>query len=140
MWIFCRDDSETWRELLLTLDYRCAHEQTAFMQFEAAIMDAPPLDLMRVSRETFEKLWQTSETRALAGTETRVPALLHLIALKLHAAKDAAPHRRYKDLIDIFYLVDANQVDVLSASFREVCEQYGTSELYEEILRATRRK
>lgn len=138
--LVCRDDSEAWRELLLALDYRCAHEQTAFMQFESASPNAPPLDLMRVSRETFETLFAASDIRSLAGTETRVPSLWHLIALKLHAARDAAPHRRYKDLIDIFYLVDANQVDVLSASFRELCEQYGTSELYEEILRATRRK
>ena len=63
-----------------------------------------------------------------------------IAAIHQHAARDAAPHRRYKDLIDIFYLVDANRVDVLSASFREMCEQYGTTELYEEILRATRRK
>jgi len=75
----------------------------------------------------------------MAGTETRVPALLHLMALKLHAAKDAAPHRRYKDLIDIFYLVDANKVDVLGEQFREMCERYGTPDLYEEILRAARK-
>ncbi len=138
--LVCRDDSEAWRELLRGLDYECEHEQAAFMQFTSRSAEAPPLDLMRVSRETFEKLFAASQPRRMSGADTRVPSLLHLIALKLHAARDAAPHRRYKDLVDIFYLVDANRVDVLSASFREMCEQYGTTELYEEILRATRRK
>ena len=94
--LVCGDDSEKWREMLRGLGYECAHEQTAFMQFASTIPDAPPLDLMRVNRDTFEKLFAASESRSALGVDTRVPSLLHLIALKLHAARDAAPHRRYK--------------------------------------------
>lgn len=136
--LICRDDSETWREVMVGLGFQCIHEQTAFFQF--ASPDVPQVDLMRVSAETFAKLLDTSESRIALGIETRVPSLENLLALKLHAARHALPHRRYKDLIDIFALVDANHVDVTSDSFRQLCNKYGTAELYAEIIRANRNK
>ena len=68
-----------------------------------------------------------------------MPSLDSLLALKIHAARHALPHRRHKDLIDIFALVDANTVDVTSDSFRELCHKYGTAELYADIIKASRR-
>jgi len=135
--LISRDDSEVWRALMIGLGFDCIHEQSAFFQF--ATVDMPQVDLMRVSPETFEKLLATSETRTALGVETRVPSLDSLLALKLHAARHALPHRRHKDLIDIFALVDANTVDVTSDSFRELCHKYGTAELYADIIKASRR-
>ena len=67
-----------------------------------------------------------------------MPSLESLLALKLHAARHALPHRRHKDLMDIFALVEANGVDVTSDSFRQLCHKYGTAELYAEIIKAIR--
>jgi predicted nucleotidyltransferase len=131
-----RDDSSAWREVMAGIGYRCTHEQTSFLQFAAA--DMPQIDLLRVNEETFTQLLAASERRRIAGIEARVPSLEHLIALKLHAAKNAPSHRRYKDLIDIFYLVDVNKVDVSTDQFRQLCCKYGTAELYDEI-RKTRK-
>jgi predicted nucleotidyltransferase len=131
-----RDDSEAWRELMLGLGYQCIHEQAAFIQFAAT--DIPQVDLMKVSKDTFEKLMETSEPRTALGIETRVPSLESLIAMKLHAARHSLPHRRHKDLMDIFALVEANNVDVTSDGFRQLCEKYGTAELYAEIVKSKR--
>jgi hypothetical protein len=136
--LICRDDSEAWRALMLNLGFECIHEQTAFLQFAAP--DVPQVDLMRVNADTFEKLMATSEPRAALGLTIRIPALESLLALKLHAARHALPQRRHKDLIDIFALVEANGVDVSSDSFRQLCHKYGTTELYAEIIKATRGK
>lgn len=130
-------DAEEWREVLARVGYTCAHEQTTFLQFAAPSL--PDIDLMRVNDETFEKLLGESQVRQLLGIEVRVPALEHLLAMKVHAAKHAAPHRRYKDLLDIFYLVDVNKVDVSSDRFRTMCEKYGTPEIYADILKAARK-
>jgi len=130
-------DSGAWREVLSRMGYTCAHEQTTFLQFTAP--NLPDIDLMRVNDETFDRLFSESEARQLLGIEVRVPALEHLITLKLHAAKHAAPHRRYKDLLDIFYLVDVNKVDVSTDRFRQMCEKYGTHEIYADILKAARK-
>jgi hypothetical protein len=131
-----RDDSEEWRTLMRDLGFACIHEQTAFSQFAGP--GTPQIDLMRVSADTLAKLLSTSEARSAFGIETRVPSLENLIALKLHAARHAPPHRRYKDLIDIFALVDANHVDVTSDSFKQLCDKHGTPELYGEIIKASR--
>ncbi len=130
-------DSNSWREVLSRMGYACVHEQITFSQYAAP--DLPDIDLMRVNDETFDRLFSGSEARQVLGLEVHVPALEDLIAMKLHAAKHAAPHRRYKDLIDIFYLVDANKVDVSSDRFREMCEKYGTPEIYADILKAARK-
>jgi hypothetical protein len=134
--LICRDDSEAWRALMLGLGFECIHEQTAFFQFAAP--DIPQIDLMRVSADTFAKLMATSEPRTALGLEIRVPSLENLLALKLHAARHARPHRRHKDLVDIFALVEANGIDVASDSFRQLCDKYGTTELYADIIKATR--
>lgn len=130
------DDTAAWREIMKVVGYDCFHEQTAFLQFAAP--DRPQIDLLRVNDHTFSQLLDKSQLRTIAGTEMSVPSLFHLIALKLHAAKDAPPHRRFKDLIDIFYLVDVNRVDVSTDEFRALCTKHGTPEIYADIVKAAR--
>lgn len=75
----------------------------------------------------------------LSGRKFLVPSLEHLIALKLHAAKQDLEGRDYRDLGDILGLVRDNQVDVRSDPFRELCLKFGTNDLYQMILGAAKK-
>lgn len=134
--LISRDDVEAWRQLMISLGFECLHEQETFLQFAAP--DTPQVDLMKVGPDTFAKLFASAEVRTALGMETLVPSLENLLALKFHAARHASAQRVYKDLIDILALIEVNQIDVTSDSFRELCHKYGTSELYAEILKANR--
>jgi hypothetical protein len=63
--------------------------------------------------------------------------LEHLVALKLHAAKQDLPHRTLGDLDDIINLVLANRVNLREERWRQLFAKYGTIEVYEKVLHAT---
>jgi hypothetical protein len=77
----------------------------------------------------------TSEARLrkVAGEMRPVPAPLHLIALKLHALKHGPVNRKDQDIPDIVELVHLEQIDVESKAFADICQEYGTEELRDEI-------
>lgn len=61
-----------------------------------------------------------------------VPALEHLIALKLHAIK-SNPNRELKDMPDIIQLVLRNGWDIRGQIFQDLCNQYGSPKIYDRI-------
>jgi hypothetical protein len=67
----------------------------------------------------------------------KIPALEHLLALKLHALKHGHIERYSKDLLDVEGLVRANSVDMGSEKIRQIFLKHGTIELYEQISRFT---
>lgn len=78
-----------------------------------------------------DHLFTSSESATVSGVELRVPALAHLIALKLHAAQNE--HRVEKDLADIFALLRGNPGEIPAAELRMLCDQFGTPELAERL-------
>jgi predicted nucleotidyltransferase len=89
------------------------------------------LDVMRVNAATFEKMWAGAESVELGGIELKIPALAHLLALKLHAAQNE--HRVEKDLGDVLELLRANPGKVPPDDLRKLCDQYGTPALAEKL-------
>ena len=81
------------------------------------------LDLMMVDAETFEKMWLEAQGFKIATFSFRVPSLEHLIALKLHAAKNT--HRASKDLSDIIQVLSVNRGKVSPAALQQLCDQFG---------------
>ena len=65
-----------------------------------------------------------------------VPALEHLIALKLHSMKHNPKLRENKDMPDIVELIKRNNVKVKSKEFKELCLKYGTEGFYKKILKS----
>lgn len=122
-----------WKELLISCQYIMVHEHPVFMQFKYKEIAGFPVDLMFVEDSTFEGLWKESVEVKIAGISGRVPSVNHLIALKLHALKEGRIHRRDKDKGDIIGLVKAAGIKVSSQEFRQLCEKYGSIELYESI-------
>jgi hypothetical protein len=133
---------EAWRELLLGLGYRSYHAVDAFEQFEpvdpmATVGPAPGIDLMLVDRSTWDKLYPAANRVALDEGETvRVPDPLHLIAMKLNAARN--PHRRVgaSDIGDVIALVKACGLDLNDPGFVAVLERYGSPESVAAIRQA----
>ena len=120
--------------MLAALGYRVFHEHPAFLQLTPPSPDHWPIDLMLVDEATFAGLLAEARDADFGTVQAKVPSLTHLIALKLHVLKDAAPARAVTDLADIVRLVDVNGLDVRADDFRRLCEKYGSMALYERIV------
>jgi hypothetical protein len=93
---------------------------------------------MFVDESTFDPMWDASEERDFGGSRARVPCLDHLLALKLHALKQALPHRTGKDAEDVEVLLRRNAIDLRQARYEQLFIKYGTREIYESFLRLLR--
>jgi hypothetical protein len=132
-----RAQREAWLSRLDTAGLKLCGQSRAFAQF-AQPDGGEGLDLMFVEDATFEPMWTASEERDFAGTRARVPCLDHLLALKLHALKQALPHRTARDAEDVEILVRRNGVDLRQPKYEELFLKYGNREIYETILRILR--
>ncbi len=111
-------------EELTRAGFECFEEKTSFRRFRHRLDPLLVLDVMRVNATTFQKMEAAAESYVMAGVELKVPALAHLLALKLHAAQNE--HRTEKDLGDVIALLKANPGKVSAVDLAKLCEQYGT--------------
>ena len=114
-------------EELARSGFECFEEKTSFRRFRHPLDPLMILDVMRVNATTFEKMWAGSEPFEIHGIKLRVPALGHLIALKLHASRNE--HRTEKDMGDVKELLTLNPGKVSREELKQLCEQFGTPEL-----------
>lgn len=122
------------KDLLVRLGYReSLSEQDIFLKFECTGPRLLDIDIMLVNEATFSKVSASGIETEIAENKFVVPCLDHLIALKLHSIRYNPRYRRFKDLPDIIELVRANNVNVETEEFEEMCLEYGTEELYGEI-------
>lgn len=105
-----------------------------FAQFRQK-SDEDGFDLMFVKNETFEKLWGESVQKAFGSGLAQVPALDHLLALKLHALKQAQPHRTSKDAEDVQMLIRRNNLDISQPKYEQLFLKFATRDIYETIQR-----
>ena len=93
-----------------------------------------PLDLMLVNKATFAPMFAAAQPAQVGVTGFQVPSLEHLFALKFHVLKQEIPGRGFKDLMDVLTLAGCNGVDLRSDRIRELCEQFGSTKIYERVL------
>jgi len=91
---------------------------------------------MLVRTETFQPMFDASREVDLYGTNSRIPSLEHLLALKLHVLKNTRMHRFLKDFLDVENLIRINKLDIKSENIRQLFAKYGTLELYEKVSNA----
>ena len=77
-----------------------------------------------------------SQEAEVYGERLRIPSLLQLLALKLHALKHTRAQRFPEAFQDIEGLVRINQLDLRSEKIRQLFLKYGSLELYEKVIRA----
>ena len=84
----------------------------------------PEVDVLFVDAATFAKLHPAAIPFRNNKQGLRVPALAHLVALKLHAIRNN-PLREARDLGDIAELLRVNPGSVSSAELAALCDQFG---------------
>ncbi len=92
------------------------------------------VDIVLVDQNTFRKMTEASMVYRLGEMEIRVPSLIHLIALKLHAVKNN-PERENRDLGDIAELLKANPGKLSMTDLKSVCAGYGPDGVFSKIKR-----
>ena len=114
-----------WKAFLEEAGYRLLHQNAAFAQFEGSAASQFPVDLMIVDDGTFGKLASVASIKELANRKVAVPAVAHLIALKLHAIRQPARRNTEKDWSDIIGLIRSCGADLEDGDFRALIDQYG---------------
>lgn len=129
-----KGERAAWHELLRSLDYTVFHEHETFSQFKASVSSQWPVDVMWANERTFAGMMAEATVIDAGKVRVCIPSVEHLLALKIHAVKFGAGHRRFKDILDIVYLVEANQIEVRGEKFKKLCEKYGDERVYASIL------
>ena len=93
----------------------------------------PMLDVMQVDARTWELMWSGSQIKEIKGLPVRVPAVIHLIALKLHAIRQN-PDREFQDADDIVRLLRVNARLYSNDDLRAVFERYQLLPLLDKVL------
>jgi hypothetical protein len=122
---------------LTKLGYRTYFETDAFLQLQAP-ENFPPLDLMVVDDQTFDRIEATADQKMLDGQQIRIPDALRLIALKLHATRDTARRTTETDWQDIASLLRVTNRNLEDPELRLIIAQYGGPTALAEIQRRVR--
>lgn len=130
-------DREGWLALFCSLGYRVFADEGAFIQLTPTdAADLWPIDLLLVATATFAAMSTASREVRMMGETVHIPAVEHLLALKLHALSSGPPERIGKDYQDIVGILRTQGLDPRSAEIRERLEPYATESWYERILDA----
>ena len=93
---------------------------------------APDVDILFVDAPTLEKLLASATPLHRGEVELQVPALPHLIALKLHAIRNN-PARQAGDLGDIVRLLAANPGAVPAEELATICQRFGPEGIVDKL-------
>ena len=114
-----------WLSLLRELGYRFFHGTASFAQFESRDKTGPPVDLMFVEQQTWEKLLEGANEMRLGSEAVLLPRPEYLVALKLHAAASPTRSKPEVDWEDIRQIVQICRLDPTEESFRALILRYG---------------
>jgi hypothetical protein len=112
------------RKLFVRAGYSEVAGTNNFARFHHKSPYLMDVDVLLVDASTFEKLYQKSGKYRQDRNELRIPALSHLIALKLHAIKNA-PNREGRDLADILELLRRNPSALSERELADLCKKFG---------------
>ena len=132
--LMATSDADVLHDVLIASGYRETERTDIFVRYSHPSVYLLDIDVMLVDRDTFDKLRAESFVYRVGQAEMRVPCLLHLIALKLHAMKNN-PKRELKDLSDIVELLQGNPEIVSRQELASVCAQYGPVDILGRIER-----
>ena len=126
-------DFEKVRSVLEQFDYHIGSKHQNFARCQSCDDGLMDIDLLFVGTRTLNRMLKEGKHEMIGCRDFIVPSLNHLIAMKLHAIKYNPKMREFKDLPDVINLIRQNQLDISQEAFRDLCENYGTTELYRRI-------
>ncbi len=127
------DDLEKAGRALEASGYRKTAVADVVARFEGDGKRLMDIDLLLVDPETLRQVRKDGKLVKIAGNEFRVPSLLHLIAMKLHAIKGDPSKRLSKDLPDIVALMKRNGLVLADPRVTGLCRRFGTPDIFEKL-------
>ena len=127
------EQQEDWLAVFRQNGLAVVHDGGSFLQLSALAGSNWPLDVMSVNASTFAKLHAEAREHLIEARRFLVPSLDGLFALKFHVLKQKVPGRGYKDLLDVLTLAECNGIDVRSERVKNLCQKFGSSEIYERL-------
>jgi len=131
-----RDARDQWLGLFHELHYNIHTDRDVFLQLLPPQDGAWPVDLMLVKEQTFQPMLAAGIRVEMYGAKVLIPALEHLLALKLHALTYGHVGRYLKDYLDVENLIRIHRLDLRSEKMRQLFQKHGTMELYEKVSRS----
>lgn len=125
-----RSSAQDWSTALAGLRYGKFSESANFHQYEApSDFTLPPIDLMLVDEDVFDAL-ELTKTNA---EPIAVPSVEAMIALKLHAAKQAHRSESEKDWSDIIALFKVHQLSLDAPHLHAIVLRHGGQHAIDRI-------
>ncbi len=120
--------------ILTKADYVEGARSENFVRYAHSGDAMADVDVLLVDAATFEPMLEQGSAHGLYGEGLRVPAIEHLIALKLHAIRND-PKREARDVADIVELLRRNPEIAGGDCFSGLCERYGPPSIRARIER-----
>ena len=130
-WVCSRSNEARALALMESLGFSITIESMATRFQLKDILSFPPIDLLWVSPETFQKMAATAQKTGLRK-DISVVDLEALLAMKLHAVKDN-DERHGKELLDIRELLDRNKGAISEERLQELCEKFAGPAAYDLV-------
>jgi hypothetical protein len=130
-YVVSRTSFDKARQAASLLGYREAfvHPKLSFAHFENEANEVFRIDFMLVNDDTWEKLLADSSLASLGGIDPYpIVSPLHLIAMKLHAAKQSDRRDSYKDLNDVAEILLAQQITLGDLEQTDILSKHGAEE------------
>jgi hypothetical protein len=129
--ILARDEPRL-RAALEKVGYIPDEPQASFSRYRHLANQRPVVDAMRTDASTFSKLFAESRLTKIQDLLVRVPAPLHLVAMKLHALKQQ-PDRAVKDWPDICHLLETFRDQWTPAELQALADRYASEQFASEL-------
>ena len=120
------------KESLEKSGYQMQVKTKLYARFENKNAVIELIDTLFADERTYNILSNGTEENICGGTFI-LPKKEHLIAMKLHAVKYGESHRGSKDFQDITDMIKANDIDVYTDDFKQLCLKYGEKSIYKRI-------
>ncbi len=117
---------------LLQAGYSPVARTEIFARYRHPSTVLPDVDVLYVDGETAGKMSQAATPYGVAGANCLVPALSHLVGMKLHAIR-MNPLREARDFADIVELMRANPGRIGKDELRQLCAGYGPRGIWEKL-------
>jgi Nucleotidyl transferase AbiEii toxin, Type IV TA system len=133
---------DQFKKLLSSIGYKLdyLHPKRSFAHFCQIDVSNFRIDLMIVNAETWIKLKASSSQAKFSESETYpVVDALHLIAMKLHAAKQSDRQEFHKDINDIVEVMLAQKITFADLEQADIINKHGsekTTALLRDMLQA----
>ena len=121
-------------EILSEAGYVEKEKTQNFVRYSHPSIYLMDVDIVLVDKNTFNQMMKESTVYRMGKMEIRVPSLIDLIALKLHAVKNN-PERENRDMGDIVELLKSNPGNLSKAELKSICGKYGPKGSFSKLER-----